>query len=363
MGFLNWVDMALITLTAQGLYCPAGGFHIDPWRPVPYAVITHAHADHARPGSEHYLTTPQGKAVLATRMQADAEIETVAYGKPITFGGVRISLHPAGHLLGSAQVRVEHEGEVWVISGDYKRQEDPTCESFEPVKCHTFITESTFGLPVYRWPDAKETAESINAWWRQNAEADRTSLIYAYSLGKAQRILALLDPEAIPGGGPILVHGSIEKMVDAYREAGVVLPPVIHADADAAKRHRGRAVVLAPPSANGTTWVRKFAPFASAFVSGWMRVRGTRRWRAVDRGFVMSDHVDWPGLMQTIEETQAQRIGVTHGYSDAVVKYLQSQGRDAFELKTRFIGELEEDRPDTPETVDNVDATQNGSLQ
>lgn len=329
----------LLRLTPQGLYCPPGRFHIDPWRPVEHAVITHAHADHARPGSRHYLTSTLGHFPLAARMADDADIETLDYGETIYIGEhVKLSLHPAGHLLGSSQIRIEHDGEVVVVTGDYKRQHDPTCQPFEVVRCDTLITESTFGLPVYRWPDPQDVAKQINLWWRDNLSQNKTSILYTYALGKAQRVLAMLDPQI----GPILVHGSILKLVEAYRSAGVTLPDVLHADKDNARAHKGRAMVIATPGNNGTTWIRKFQPFDSAFVSGWMHIRGARRRRAVDRGFVLSDHVDWPGLMQTIEETGARHIGVTHGYAEPVVRHLQDQGRDAFVVPTRFAGESDD---------------------
>lgn len=325
----------LLQTTSHGLYCPAGDFHIDPWRPAERAVITHAHADHARPGSRAYYAAIPGRGILQRRLGDDATIHAVDYGESIRFGPVTVSLHPAGHLLGSAQVRVERAGEIWVVSGDYKTEPDRTCAGFEPVACDVFITESTFGLPVYRWPPEAGVFDAINGWWRANRTRGRTSIIYAYALGKAQRVLSGLDP----GVGPILLHGAVEAMTEAYREAGVALPPTQHATNESAKQHKGEAIVIAPLSANGSTWLRKFTPLATAFASGWMAVRGARRRRSVDRGFVLSDHADWPGLHHAIEATGARRIGVTHGFVEPMVRWLNERGREAFAVSTRFEGE------------------------
>jgi len=325
----------LVVPTASGLHCPAGDFHVDPWRPVARAVITHAHADHARPGSGRYLTAEPGRDVLRIRMGEDARIDALAYGEHRRIGDVDVSLHPAGHLLGSAQVRLERDGEVWVISGDYKTDPDPTCTPFEPVRADVFITESTFGLPVFRWPDPGEVFAEIDAWWAANRARGRTSLLFAYALGKAQRVLAGLDRSA----GPILAHGAVRRLDDAYRAAGIDLPPLIPADADTARTHRGEALVVAPPSALGTPWMRKFQPASTAFVSGWMRLRGTRRRRSADRGFVLSDHADWPGLLDAIAATGAERVGVTHGSSSVLVRWLSEQGKDAWVVPTEYVGE------------------------
>jgi putative mRNA 3-end processing factor len=315
------------------VWCDAGGFFIDPWRPVERAVVTHAHADHARWGSKHYLGSAAGETVLRARLGDDASIETIPWGERRRVGGAIVSLHPAGHILGSAQVRVEVGGEVWVVTGDYKVDPDPTCAAWEPVRCHTFVTESTFGLPVFRWPAAATVFGEIDGWWRENREAGRTSLLFGYALGKAQRLLAGVDP----GIGPILVHGAVLKLVEAYRAAGVALPDVLPASVENAKKYRGEALVVAPPSAGGSTWVRKFQPASDAFASGWMAMRGTRRRRAGDRGFVLSDHVDWPQLLEAVSATEAERVWVTHGYTDIVARYLRDErGLDARVLPTRF---------------------------
>lgn len=323
-------------MTPAGLYCPAGDFYIDPWQPVNRAVITHAHADHARPGSARYLTTVEGVGVLRLRVGSEASIRSLAYGEVQKVGDARLSLHPAGHILGSAQIRVEVGGEVWVVSGDYKIEPDRTCTPFEQVRCHCFITESTFGLPIYRWRPQGEIFAQINSWWRANLEAGRTSVLYAYSLGKAQRLLAGIDP----GIGPVLVHGAVQRFLEPYARAGVDLPPALYADTENAKTTRGRALVIAPPSGSGMTgWLRKFGEVSEAFASGWMQIRGARRRRAIDRGFVLSDHADWDALLEAIAGTGAQQIGVTHGYTSVLARWLRGHGYDASILPTRWEGE------------------------
>jgi putative mRNA 3-end processing factor len=344
----------LLVRTDRGLYCPPGDFYVDPWRPVPRAVVTHAHADHLRWGCDRYLVTDAGRTVTRARLGPDAIIDTLPYGETVSPNGVTVSFHPAGHILGSGQVRVEHRGEVWVVSGDYKTGDgDPTCEPFEPVRCHTFITESTFGLPIYRWPSAADLAADLNAWWRANREAGKASLVFGYALGKAQRILAAADPTV----GPIYTHGAVERLTAAYREAGVSLPPtqyagVMKADGTGAKRRVKRdwagALVVAPPSAHGSAWARKFAPASTAFCSGWMAIRGTRRRKAVDRGLVMSDHADWPGLLSAIAATGAERVYATHGYTAVLVRWLREKGVEADAIATHFEGESGGDEPGLP---------------
>jgi len=333
------VDSALIVRTESGLYCPQGDFYIDAWRLVERNIVSHAHADHARRGSKRYLVPHEGVAVLRKRLGAEIQVDSMAYGASMSINGVDVSFHPAGHLLGSAQVRVEYRGEVWVFTGDYKTADDSTCAPFELVRCNTFITECTFGLPLYRWRDAAEIAAEINIWWRKNIEHGRTSIILAYALGKAQRILSMLDPTL----GPILLHGAVHGLTELYRSAGVKLPPAIYADPDAAKRHRGRAIVIAPPGSEGSPWIRKFHPESVAVASGWMQVRGQRRRQAVDRGFVLSDHVDWPNLLATIDATGASHVIATHGYTGPLVRYLRERGLSAEEFPTRFTGEVEDE--------------------
>ncbi len=331
--------MPLLTVTDRGLYCASGDFYVDPWRPVDFAVITHAHSDHARPGSRHYLTSAPGRGVLQERLGPDSKIETAAYGERIIRNGVTISLHPAGHILGSAQVRVEYRGEVWVASGDYKTDADPTCAPFEPVRCHTFITESTFGLPIYRWPAPADVFSGINAWWLANQQAQRTSVLYAYSLGKAQRVMAGVDR----GLGPLIVHGAVAKLLPHYAAAGVDLPPVEFGTAP-----EGRSLVIAPGSVEGTPWLRKFGETSRAFASGWMMLRGARRRQSLDRGFVLSDHADWNGLVSSIRATGAERVLVTHGATGPMVRWLRENGWEADALATRFTGETGEGTEEPP---------------
>lgn len=330
----------LVVNTDRGLHCPDGGFWIDPWGPTERAIVTHAHADHARPGSARYLAAADGGGLLRRRLGPDARIEALPYGERRSIGGVVVSLHPAGHVLGSAQLRIERSGEVWVVSGDYNVEVDPrACTPFEAVPCDTFITECTFGLPIFRWPKPDEVFDEIHRWWLRNRDAGRTSVLYAYALGKAQRVLVGLD-ESI---GPIAVHGAVAKLLPAYEEAGYRMPDVKPGDEATAKTIRGRGLVVAPVSARGTRWLRKFAPVSDGFASGWMRIRGTRRRRSLDAGFVLSDHADWPGLHEAIEATGASRIGLTHGYTDVMARWLTEKGYETEVFETRFAGEGEGD--------------------
>ena len=329
----------LIVARPQGLYCPAGDFYIDPWRPVERAVITHGHSDHARMGHAHYLAHTDSAGTLRQRLGAGIDLQTLAYGEAIEHHGVKLSLHPAGHVLGSAQVRLEHAGRVWVASGDYKTLDDGTCTPFEPGRCVTFITESTFGLPLYRWPTQAALFAGIDAWWRANAQEGRPSVLFCYAFGKAQRILHGVDRSI----GPIVVHGAVEPLNDVYRAAGVDLPPTLRAtDPEVTPQLLKTALVLAPPSAQGTPWMRRFARHSDAFASGWMQLRGTRRRRGVDRGFVMSDHADWPGLQSAIGATGAERVFVTHGSVSILVRWLREQGLDAQSFHTEYGDEDEQ---------------------
>lgn len=346
----------LIVLRPQGLYCPRGDFYIDPWRPVSKAVITHAHADHARRGHDHYLAHRDCAGLLKARL-GDVSVQPLEYGHPLQIGDVKVCLYPAGHVLGSAQVSVAHQGRVWVVSGDYFLSgADPsqgslhgsslasssrpsgrgvTCEPFEPVRCECFITESTFGMPVYRWRPHQEVLQDIQAWWQHNAQQRRSSVLLAYSLGKAQRVLGGLDPQA----GPVVVHPSIEPLNEVYRACGVALPTTLSWPALQDADVRSKALVLMPPSAQTQSLQRLLGDYSDAFASGWMQLRGARQRQGVDRGFVLSDHADWPGLQRAIAATQAQRVLVTHGYESVMVKWLQQQGLQADALKTLFADE------------------------
>ncbi|WP_292529063.1 ligase-associated DNA damage response exonuclease [Methylocystis sp.] len=329
----------LIVPAAEGLCCPPGNFYIDPWRPVALAVITHAHSDHTRWGSRAYLCHEDCAPILRKRL-GDVRIETLRYGESREIGKVRLSLNPAGHVLGSAQVRIEHRGEVWVASGDYKLEADGVSAPFEPVRCDAFITESTFGLPIYRWRPQAEVMGDINAWWAENARAGRASVMQAYGLGKAQRLLRHLDPNI----GPIVCHGAIEPLNQIHRDLGVALPPTLNVTA-LDKAGLARCFALAPHSAIESPWIRRFGVHSDAFASGWMQLRGNRRRLGVDQGFALSDHADWPGLLQAIAATGAERIFVTHGSDDALSRYLREKGYDARPMATEYGDEEGEAEP------------------
>jgi putative mRNA 3-end processing factor len=350
----------LVVQRPEGLYCPPGDFFIDPWRPVARAVITHAHADHARRGHGAYLATAVSAGVLRARL-GDIALQGLAYGEAVAVNGVRVSLHPAGHVLGSAQVRIEHRGRVWVASGDYfvsgpdadSGDANATCAPFEPVRCDCFITESTFGLPIYRWRPQAEVLAEVNAWWRDNAAAGRASLLLGYSFGKAQRLLAGLEA----GIGPIAVHGAVAPLNEAYRAAGVALPATTTLDALVAdKALLRRAIVVAPPAVLGSAWARRLGEHSDAFASGWMQLRGARRRQGVDRGFVLSDHADWPGLQRAIAATGAARVIVTHGYEAVMVRWLQQQGLEAGSFRTEYGDDSVEEPAAAPAAAPDVAA-------
>ncbi len=326
----------LICLRPEGLYCPAGDFHIDPWRPVARAVITHAHADHARSGHGSYLAHRDAQGVMRERL-GDIRFEGTAYGDKVRIGDATVSLHPAGHVLGSAQVRVEHRGEVWVASGDYftsgvEDDANPTCVPFEPVRCDCFITESTFGLPIYRWKAQREVHADIDRWWAGTRAEGRNALLMGYSFGKAQRLLAGVDATI----GPIWLHPAVDALARAYRAAGVKLPEAQRLHGEVKPADVRGALVIAPPGVHGSAWTRRLGDASDAFASGWMRLRGARRRQAVDRGFVLSDHADWPGLMRAIDATGATRVIVTHGYEDVLVRHLRGRGLDASSFETEY---------------------------
>lgn len=325
----------MIESTDSGLYCRAGDFYIDPWQPVQRAIVTHAHADHARPGSAAYLCAAPGLPVMRQRL-GDAVIETLAYAEPRVIGGTRVSFHPAGHILGSAQVRIEYGGEVWVVSGDYKRAADPTCAPFEPVRCHTFVTEATFALPVYTWDPVEPIVDDIVRWWEANRAQGRASVLFCYVLGKTQRLLALLDGRI---AGPVRLHGAMDALTAAYRDAGVAMAPAERIGEQERGKALAGALVLAPLPARGSPWMRRLPHPSTAFASGLMQVRGVRRQRAFDRGFVISDHADWPALLATIGATGASRVLATHGWSEALARYLAERGLDTGTIRTAFEGE------------------------
>ncbi len=344
-----------LELRPAGLYCPAGDFYIDPWRPVDRALITHAHSDHARYGSKQYLCANTCVQILHDRLGYDLAVTGLNYGEPITLGSVRVSFHPAGHILGSSQIRIENGGHVSVVTGDYKREVDRTCEAFEPLRAHVLVTESTFALPIFRWPEIQITGEQINAWWRENQSNGMTSILYGYALGKSQRILSLLDTSI----GPIYLHGALHKPTEAYRRAGIDLPQTHLISQAPARTDWSQAMVLAVPSAHGTTWVNRFRSRSTAMASGWMQVRGNRRRRAMDRGFVLSDHVDWSSLMDTIREVQPEEVFVTHGFADTFSRHLRDIGLNAHPIRTEFIGESHEGGQESEEIdLQSSNATQ-----
>ena len=328
-----------VELRPEGLYCPAGDFYIDPAQPVPVALITHAHGDHARPGCGRYHAAHSGLGLLQWRLP-EVAIEPHGYGESFTLGRARVSFHPAGHILGSAQVAIEVDGRRWVVSGDYKRQPDPTCAPFEVLACDGFLTEATFALPIYRWPDTAEVIGDVVAWWRQCAARGEAALLYCYALGKAQRVLAELarHGDGLPEPTAWL-HGAMLEPTRLYREAGVAMLPTSPV-MDAARRgdFAGR-LVLAPPSAQGSPWLRRLGPLSPAHASGWMRLRGNRRRRGVDRGFVLSDHADWPALLDTITATGAREVLATHGDAHALVRVLRESGLEARELQAGYGGD------------------------
>ncbi|SFS04400.1 ligase-associated DNA damage response exonuclease [Yoonia litorea] len=324
----------VLTFTDRGIYCAAGDFYIDPWQPVDRALITHGHSDHARSGMGRYLAT-EGTAPVMRHRLGEITLQTASYGQQIEIGDAQVSFHPAGHVPGSAQIRVAVGGQVWVVSGDYKTVADGMSEPFEPVTCHAFISECTFGLPVFKWTPEDVLTRQINDWWAANAAAGRTSILGAYALGKAQRLLTTVDVSI----GPILTHGAIENTNDVLRGQGIPLPDTTRVTPDTTHKTHPGALVLATPSALGTSWTRRFGPSSTAFASGWMALRGVRRRRAADRGFIVSDHADWDGLNSAIKATGADKLFVTHGYTSSFRRWLTDQGYDAHVVSTDYQGE------------------------
>ncbi|WP_088921805.1 ligase-associated DNA damage response exonuclease [Granulosicoccus antarcticus] len=330
----------LIQATETGLVCRRGNFVIDPWKETHTALISHAHADHARPVAQVYYASESSVPLLKRRLGENLDIRGVPYSRTFELGQTRVSFHPAGHVLGSAQVRVQSDSEVWVFSGDYKRDHDPSCEPFEVVPCDTFITEATFALPVYRWQPGAVVAAEIAQWWQDMQSEGRPAVLFAYSLGKAQRVLSELTAFC---DKPVYLHGAVHPLTEIYRAAGIRMLPGLPIDLDDKQRDYSGELIIAPPGASGSTWMRRFPRASTGFCSGWMRVRGNRRRRGYDRGFVLSDHADWPGLLQTIEQTGARRILTTHGNSTALVRLLRERGMDAAALETRFSEEEDGD--------------------
>jgi putative mRNA 3-end processing factor len=324
----------LLVHTGLGLYCPKADVYLDPWKPVKKAILSHGHADHARWGSSSYLCTPSAAPVIKYRL-GDINLETLPFGEEKLINGVSFSLHPAGHILGSAQIKVSYKGEIVVFSGDYKTANDGFSEAFEPVKCHTFITESTFGLPVYHWQDQKWVFSEMEEWCKNNRNNHHLSILYGYSLGKAQRILQGL-PESV---GPIFTHSTIEAVLNVMRNQGVSLKNTIPVNEHLTRADLLSGVIIAPPAVQNSNWLKKFEPIRNGVVSGWMALRGARRRRNADKGFVLSDHADWEGLNEAISLTGAENIFVTHGYTDILSKWLIDKGLNAYPLETNFEGD------------------------
>ena len=343
----------LLQFTGKSIYCAAADAHIDPWIPVDRAIITHAHSDHARWGSKHYLAHKDSASLLRLRLGDDISLQTVEYGEPFYINGVKFSLHPAGHIIGSAQVRAEHKGHVWVASGDYKLQDDNFCPPYEPVKCHVFITEATFGLPIYKWQPQSEIFGEINAWHAKNKSEGKASLLMGYALGKMQRILKNINI----GDEPIYAHGAVYIVNEKLREAGFDLPALTLVTKDIDKKLFREALILAPPSADNSPWLKKFAPVSLGYCSGWMAVRGAKNRRAIDHGFTLSDHADWNELHVAIRNTGAEKIFVTHGFTSVLSRWLNEIGIPAAEVKTMY-GEDETQEeikvPDNPESTEDL---------
>jgi putative mRNA 3-end processing factor len=334
---LSW-HMPLLEFNDCGIYCRQADVYLDPWKPVKRALITHGHSDHAASGHQHYLCTHAASPVISYRLQLAQQLETVDYGETVTINGVKFSFHPAGHIPGSAQIRVEYNGEVWVFSGDYKLEGDNLCEPFEPVRCHTFISESTFGLPIYKWKPQSEVFADVNAWWKKNIDDGKVSVIAGYSLGKAQRILKNVDTSL----GKIFVHGAVDNVTSILRKQGLNIPSTTRVTPEMKRSDFDGALIVCPPSAVGSPWIRRFEPYSLGIASGWMNLRGARRRRGADRGFVLSDHADWNDLNVAVKETEATKVYLTHGYSEVFSRWLNENGIESDVVRTQYEGELSE---------------------
>lgn len=336
----------MLKFDRYGIFCAPAGVYIDPWKPVDRAIITHAHSDHAKWGNKHYLAHHYSIPVLKYRLGKDIQTQGVEYGDTIVINGVKISLHPAGHIIGSAQVRLEYNGEIWVVSGDYKLQNDGITTPYESLRCHHFVTESTFGLPIYNFPTPMEVATDINNWWRTNQEKGKNSIIIGYALGKAQRIIKYLDSSI----GKIYTHGAVANLNDVLSVFDLGLTPSMRA-IDVSKKELNGDIIVAPPSAIGSSWLKKFEPYSLGICSGWMQLRGARRRRGADRGFILSDHADWNQLNKAVIDTGAENIYVTHGYKSIYAKWLRDEYKlNAVEVDTLYEGEnVEESKPEEQE--------------
>lgn len=325
--------MEILKLTSEGLYCEPGNFHIDPWKPVEKAIITHAHGDHAHWGMGEYICVREAEHIMRKRIGHDSKISLFTYGEVFRLGDVEVSFHPAGHILGSSQVRIEYNGEVWLFTGDFKRDADLTCAPFEIVPCDVFISEATFSLPVYSWPDFHDEIREIYEWWMKNREEGFNSVLCCYALGKSQRIIAGLREIT---DDPIWVHGTVDEINRCYEKTGLSWKNVHKVPLESKEKFSG-ALVICPPSAMGSGWAKRVSPKKVAFASGWMRLRGNRRRKGYDRGFVISDHADWNSLVRTVKETKCKKVLFTHGNTDAIVRYMKEhEGIPAYDLNLPY---------------------------
>lgn len=305
----------LITKTAKGLYCEQGDFFIDPSQAVHKAIITHAHSDHARSGSNNYLAYEKNEHILKLRLGKNIQFQGLKFNQTILINGIKVSFHPSGHIPGSAQIRLEFKGEVWVISGDYKLNYDGLSDPFEHVKCHHFVTESTFGLPIFNWQHQKIVFEEINNYWKSCAQNGENLIISAYSLGKSQRIIKHLDSEI----GKILCHPTTAQNNIALQAAGFnfgnweIYNPLVPCKG---------AAIICPPASITDSFLKKMHPYRSISCSGWMALRGARKWGNLDRGFVLSDHADFKELIIACKESESENIYVTHGYTKTFSQYI-----------------------------------------
>jgi putative mRNA 3-end processing factor len=326
------IKQPLLQFTGKSIYCAQADVHIDPWIPVERALITHAHSDHARWGSKHYLSHRDSAPILRLRLGEDISLQTVEYGERIRINGVTFSFHPAGHIVGSAQIRVEYQGEVWVASGDYKMEDDHFSTPYEPIQCHVLITESTFGLPIYRWRPQAEIYREMDAWRLQNLQEGKVSVLMGYSLGKMQRILkGITLPDT-----PIYAHGAVYNVNERLREAGFDLPKLTLITYETDRKLLKGELVLAPPSVDGSAWLKKMGAYSTGYCSGWMAVRAAKNRRAVDQGFILSDHVDWPDLNEAVRLSQAEKVYVTHGFTSIFSRWLNENGIEAAEVTTMY---------------------------
>ena len=328
--------MPLLEFTSKGIYCKQANVYLDPWKGVERALISHGHSDHARWGSKHYITQKINVPIIKHRL-GNISVSGKKYNDAFRINEVKFSFHPAGHVPGSSQIRVEYKGEVWVFTGDYKIQNDGISTEFETVPCHTLITESTFGLPVFQWEDPQKVHDCINQWWAQNHAEKTTSLLMGYSLGKVQRLLKHLDPSI----SKIYTHGATEQMTQVLRQF-IDFPRTELIIRDTTKKEIEGNLVLAPPAVLGSAWVKKLGLLSTGYASGWMAFRGARRRRAVDRAFVLSDHADWKGLISVVKATGCENVITTHGYTELFSQYLNEQGWNARTQKTKYESETKE---------------------